>query len=263
MLLELNVETSIVLWFTFGTFYYLVYLSLKGYLKYTLAEIKNAFREVLLVAMTSCLGALLWFWGTTMTDPTSVAFILQSTRVFTFIMGTLVLSEKLSFRESLGALFAFLGVFILTFATKEVQLLSVAILLTSAFSYALSNVLAKRYVERVKPLSLSFGRAMLISIILFIYSLTLRKLELLHSNTALGWGMLGALLAPFLTILLTYEALKCLEVSKFAVLYSLSSFFTILFGILLFSRLPTLQQVVGGGTIIAGVIIMTTSSKAR
>ena len=261
MLSRLNVETSVLLWFTLSLPYYLLYLSITRHLRSTLTEISHVVKEVVLVALASCSGALFWFWGTLMMTPASVALILQTNRIFTFILGLYLLGERLSIDKGIGALLAFSGVLTLTYSNEKVLLFPTMILLISSLSYAISNILAKIYVKKISPISLSFGRALFISITLLLYSLASRRLELQYFNSVIGFALLGAFLAPFLTIIMAYEAFKYIEISKFAILYSLSPFFTMLYGLLFFNLLPTLQQIIGGVAIVSGIALTMRSPK--
>ncbi|KYH41324.1 MAG: hypothetical protein AYL32_006090 [Candidatus Bathyarchaeota archaeon B26-2] len=262
MLLFLNVETSTFLWFSLGSLFYLSYIlpsKRRKKMKILLTELK----KVSAIAVFTGIGAILWFQGTVVAQPTNVAFIFQFSRVFTVLAGILLLGERLSPREGLGVLLALTGGFILTYTGEEARILNNLVLLASASSYAASHILAKIYVKDVDPISLAAGRTMLAAVLLFFYSLATGRLDLAVPLEALSWALLGAFIAPFLAVIFYYEAFKRVELSKVAAIISTQPFFTALYAVLFFATLPSLWQMVGGSIVTLGVMVLTSSRRSE
>ena len=208
-------------------------------------------------------GAILWFQGTIIAQPTNVAFIFQFSRVFIALAGVVLLGERLTSREYVGVLLAIIGGFILTCSGGEIHVLNNFILFASAFFYAVSHILAKLYVKSVSPSSLAAGRTMFLFFILLIYSLALGRLEVKIPPEVVGWALLGAFSAPFLTVISYYEALKRVEISKVVAIISFQPFFTALYAVLFFAVFPSLKQIIGGSIVTLGVVILATSRRNK
>ena len=223
-------------------------------------ELFSSFKKVFAIAFFSALGALLWFHGTKMTQPTNVSFIFQFSRLFTAMVGVSVLGERLSIRENVGVALAILGGFIITYTSGVNLAFANLILLASAFFYAISYILAKMYIRDLNLISMATGRSIFISLMLLAYSSVLGKLRMDLQYEAIGWGMLGAFFGPFLTILLFYSALDRLEISKVSAILSTQPFFTVLFSIVIFNVIPDFGQLVGGAMATVGIMMLTGSS---
>ena len=253
----LNVEMSIFIWFLFGSLFNLAYLLLSKRIDEIKMIIKS-WRKILMVGFFTNLGAILWFYGTLMEDPTNVAFIFQFSRIFIALIGIFIFGERLKTSEYFGVILAFIGGLILTYTGEEAKVLNSLILFTSAFSYAMTHILAKVYVKDISPPSLAAGRSMIVAGAMLAYALIFGKFKTNIPLEALGWASLGALTAPFLSVTLYYEAYKRIEISKAAAILSAQPFFTALYMAILFSYLPTLKQLISGSIITLGILMLTT-----
>ncbi|RJS84829.1 DMT family transporter [Candidatus Bathyarchaeota archaeon] len=261
MLSFLNVETSALLWFSFGSIFHLAYILLSNN-KGQLRMIMKKSRKIFIVALFTVIGAIFWFEGTKIAQPTNIAFIFQFSRVFIAVIGVLLLGERLNRRECLGVVIALSGGFLLTYSGGVPQLLNNLLLFTSAFFYAVAHILVKVYIKDVKPIPMAAGRTMFVALILLLYSLLLGRLDIKVPVQALSWAVLGSFSAPFLAVISYYEALKRIEISKAVAILSTQPFFTALYAVLLFSTFPEPLQLIGGTIVTAGVIILA-SSKGR
>ncbi|HIE14996.1 TPA: DMT family transporter [Candidatus Bathyarchaeota archaeon] len=262
MLFFLNVETSALLWFSLGSVFYLLFL-LPSSRRRDIETIWKNIRKILVVAFFTGIGAIFWFEGTRLAQPTNVAFIFQFSRVFIALAGVILLREKLSLREGTGVLLALIGGFFLTCSGGVLKIIGNLILFTSAFFYAIAHILVKIYIEDVGPIPMAAGRTMLVALILFIYSIMLGRLNLQVPIEAFSWALLGAFTAPFLAVISYYEALKRIEISKAAAILSTQPFFTTLYASLFFSTFPSPFELLGGTIVTLGVMILALSSRKK
>jgi drug/metabolite transporter (DMT)-like permease len=68
--------------------------------------------------------------------------------------------------------------------------------------------------------------------------------------------IIGALSAPFLSFMFLYKALSLYEVSKVTAVRASIPFFVVLYSFLLFHTIPSLRQMLGGGIIIVGILVL-------
>ncbi len=189
-------------------------------------------------------------------DPGTAALLSKTSILFGVILGLIWLRERLTRLETVGALLAITGVFIITFQPGNYLRLGSLIVLASALMYALHAAPVKRHVTHMSLADFFLFRLAATTGFLFLFTVGRGQLVLP------GWpawailfmnGTLGAMIGRGLY----YLALRRLKLSQHSIVLTLSPVVTIGWTLLLFGITPTLQQLLGGLAVIAGVLMVT------
>jgi drug/metabolite transporter (DMT)-like permease len=205
-----------------------------------------------LVGLNTNLG----FLGVRYIDPGTAALLTRTSVVFGVALGLVWLGERLSRLELIGAALAVLGVFVVGFQPGDYLRVGALIIVAAAFLYAVHSAVVKRYGGAIPFAEFFFFR---------LASTTAVLLVLATVQGDLMWPGAGAwpylLLAATLNVVVSravyYLALRRLEMSRLTIFVTMSPVVTMLWSFLLFGSRPSVQDVVGGVAILAGVVIVT------
>jgi drug/metabolite transporter (DMT)-like permease len=212
-------------------------------------------RPLLALGLLNGLANYLFFTSIDLGDPTLVAFFSRSETIYTVLLGAWLLGERMRRYQWLGVGVAIAGAGLMTFRAGQVVWLMLWLTLMSNFFQALSTVIAKKSLSGVPPLLLSTLRAILMMVFLGLAGWVAGQLAWPGLTTWL-WIIGGAFFGPFLSYFLFYKSLHYLDISKGAVIRAMQPLFVAVYSLILFGTVISLQQFVGGLTMIAGVILM-------
>jgi len=150
---------------------------------------------------------------------------------------------------------AIVGTGVMTFRAGSVIWLMLLLTLLANFLLALSFLIAKKYLMGIQPLVLSTARTIIMTGMSGATAFISGDI-VLPSFTTWLWIAGGAFLAPFLSYVFFYQALRYFELSKAEVIRATQPLFVALYGLLLFGTLISGQQFWGGLLILAGVLLM-------
>jgi len=193
-------------------------------------------------------------------DPGTASVLAKTSVLFGLGFGLVWLQEKLRPTQIGGALVAMLGVFVISFQPGDYFRLGSLLILASAWMYALHAAIVKRYGSGLEFTEFFFFRLLVTTSFLFLFALGRRTLVW---PTATTWPLLILVGTVDIVISRTlyYVALRQLKLSIHAVVLTLSPAVAVLWSLLLFDVVPTPQQLVGGGAVIAGVSTVTLQSR--
>ena len=211
-------------------------------------------KEGIMLGIFNGVSALLWAFSIKMTSASISAFFLRFTTIFIIIIGIIFLKEKLKFWEIIGAAIAIMGAFMISFREPASLHLGILVIIITALVGAISEVVAKVYVKRIEPYTLSAMRT--------FYSLTV----MIAITAPLGritsvplWIIpvlaLASLLTAVLGFIFYYKAFELIEISQAAIIRTLDPFFVVLYAFIIFGTLPSGSEILGGSLIVAGVIV--------
>jgi len=195
-------------------------------------------------------------------DPGTASMIARINTLFALGFGIFWLKETLVRGEKIGAVIAVIGVFIIGFQPGGVdgQLwLGVLLVLGSSFTYALHAAIVKRQGGGIDFTNFFLFR--MLSSIFFLLIFAVGRGEMVWPSGWQVWLILIVTATVNVTISrgLYYVTLRRLNLSILTILLTLSPVITILWSLILFGELPTLQGFLGGTAVIAGVLFVTTS----
>ena len=194
-------------------------------------------------------------------DPGTASLLSQTSVLFGLAFGLFWLRDRLTRRQIAGALLAVSGVFVITFQPGNYLRLGALITVSSALMYALHAALAKAYGGEMDFVDFFFFRLLFTTGALLCVSLARGALSL-PTPGALALIVLVGTVDVVLSRTLYYLALRRLKLSVHTLVLTLSPIAAIAWSLLLFKSMPSTQQLVGGGAVIAGVMIVTRSRAA-
>lgn len=206
-------------------------------------------------------STVLTFMSVAFIDPGTASLLGKSSIVFGVGLGVLWLRERFTITQTIGALTAMVGVVIISFQTGDYLRLGSLIVVLASLLYALHTALFKRYGGGISLADFFLFR--LGSTTVFLLVVVLARDDLLLPRGWQAWTVL--FLAGTMNIVLSralyYLALQRLDLSFHSIILTLSPVVAVGWTLLLFGIWPTVQQLVGGAAVIAGV--MLTASQVR
>ena len=189
-------------------------------------------------------------------DPGTASLLAQTSTIFALALSLIWLREHLNRLEVVGGLVAVMGVFIIDFQTGDYWQLGSLLVLASSFMYALHAAIVKRHGGELDFRNFFLWRVASTTGFLLIF--TVARDQLVWPEPR-AWIILVAAgtIDVVISRMLYYLALRRLRMSFHTVILTLSPVITILWSIALFGELPTLQGLIGGAAVLAGVAIIT------
>jgi len=206
--------------------------------------------------------AAIWtYWiGIKMMDPTLASLLNRTETLVTILLGIVILGERFSRGEALGAILALAGIVLMKFTLRVEYSTGFWVVVFSAVCFGTAEFIAKIAVRYVDPLTLSFVRN-LVSAVMFWVAVAFVG----TSFTGVGsvfWGVIIiAIMGPILTRPIYLVALKHIEVSKVALINQSQPVFVAIMAILALKQTPALREIIGGVFVIGGCLLIILSRK--
>jgi drug/metabolite transporter (DMT)-like permease len=222
-----------------------------------LAVLRRYFWFFLTIGFLIAASTALTYISVAYVDPGTASLLSKTAVVFGLGFGIIWLRERLTTFESLGALVALAGTFIITFQPGDYLRLGSLIVVASAILYSLHTALVKRQDGDMSLVEFFLFR--LICTTGFLILFTASRGELVRPTAWQAWFFLILTGTVDVTVSrgLYYLALRRLTLSHHSLILTLSPAASIVWTLLLFGVSPTAQQLVGGAAILAGVLMVT------
>lgn len=187
-------------------------------------------------------------------DPGTASMLSRTTTIFSIGLGVWWLHERLRRRQAIGAIFALVGVAIITFQPGDVVQLGSMLIIVGSLMYAAHAALVKRYGQGMDFLTFFFGRLLFTALSLSLFALIWSPIT---APSPIAWALLiiTGTVDVVISRTLYYLALRRLTVSLHAIILTLSPVATILWSLLFFGAFPTVQQLLGGLIVMVGVAL--------
>jgi drug/metabolite transporter (DMT)-like permease len=194
-------------------------------------------------------------------EPATVSFLSRFEVIMTVVLAYIILKERLLFIEIIGGLIALAGVFILKFKTNMVVSYAATLMIISSFFFAVAEIIIKKNIAKLGTARFLFYRNMFVTFIMFIIlPISGHRLYIPDINTLLL--ILGAaILLPVLGRGTYMEALQRINISRAVLITQSTPLFTALFAFVILYTYPPAIEWLGGGLIIAGVVLVKISEK--
>ena len=222
----------------------------------------NAFRMfrqcwhfVFAIGVLTAAIVLIFSTAVRLVDPALVSFFTRFEIVFTMILGMLLFRERLNRLELFGVTATVSGALIMTYRAGEIILFAFALGLTNSLLVSIRTLLGKVAVQHLEPAVLVALSRLIACLLALLYAIAFGVLQL-PSSTNLLIIIIGAFFGPFLGFMLLYKALSLSEVSRVSALRTSFPFFVALYSFLLFRTIPSPRQMLGGGIIVAGILVL-------
>ncbi|MDP6295134.1 MAG: DMT family transporter [SAR324 cluster bacterium] len=189
-------------------------------------------------------------------SPTLLVLVSRIEIIIAMLLSWMFLKEFIGIRVWMSVVVIVLGIIVmkmdsLTFDLKNWSPFLWAV--TSAFSFASMQVLAKRIIDEINPQVLNVLRLAIALIILWSLAEVRSGVADLQSSEW-KWLALAAFCGPFMGRVSYTYALRYLTVSKAVIIGSFSPATTLLFELLVFGTLISSYEAIGGTIMLAGIL---------
>jgi drug/metabolite transporter (DMT)-like permease len=205
--------------------------------------------------------AIWTYWiGLKMMDPTLASFLNRSETLVTISLGILILGERFSREEGFGAFLVLAGIVLMKFTFRAEYSAGFWVVLFSAVCFGTAEFIAKIAVRYVDPVTLSFLRNVISSVLFWIaVAFVGTSFEGVGS---VWWGILIiAFAGPILTRPIYLYALKHIEVSKVALINQSQPVFVAILALVALSQTPAPREIIGGIFVIGGCLLIIISRR--
>jgi len=189
-------------------------------------------------------------------SPTLLVLVSRIEIIIAMLLSWMFLKELISIRVWMSVVIIVLGIIVMKMDSLTFDLNNWSSFLwavTSAFSFASMQVLAKRIIDEINPQVLNVLRLAIALIILW----SLAEVRSGVTNLQSGewkWIALAAFCGPFMGRVSYTYALRYLTVSKAVIIGSFSPATTLLFELLVFGTLISSYEAIGGTIMLAGIL---------
>lgn len=256
--------TSSFYYMTVATIEIALFAAVRGNIKWQIFR-ENA-RFFLIIGFLIATATALSFASVAYIDPGTASLIARMNTIFALAFSIFWLKERLAPGEKVGAVVAVIGVFVISFQPGTpggLLWLGTVLVLSANFTYALHAAIVKRYGEGIEFTNFFLFR--MATSILFLLIFATARGEMVWPRGPQVWWIL--LLAGTLNVTVSrtlyYLVLRRFKLSIHTILLTLSPVVTILWSLALFGERPSLQGLLGGLIVIAGVILVTTSRNRK
>lgn len=193
-------------------------------------------------------------------DPSVTSFLGNLFPVFLTAMGIVFLKERFSMLEAFGGILAISGAFVISYSGelewRKFFIPGTGWVVVNTFLAASFSALVKKNVHKASPVVFNLnsnGWIFLSFLGYFLYSGQTARIPVI----AFGNIALGAFFGSFLGLLCLYYSYNYIDASRSSIIQSLKGIFVLVMAYFFFGTVPLSIQLLGGGIIITGVLIMT------
>lgn len=205
--------------------------------------------------------AIWTYWiGLKMMDPTLASFLNRFETLVTISLGIVILGERFTKGEAVGALLALGGIVLMKLTFRAEYSTGFWVVLFSALCFGTAEFIAKIAVRYVDPLTLSFLRNV-ISSVLFWIAVAFLGTSFEGAGTVWWAILIIAFAGPILTRPIYLYALKHIEVSKVALVNQSQPVFVAILALVALSQTPAPREIIGGLFVIGGCLLIIISRK--
>lgn len=190
-------------------------------------------------------------------EPGVASLLSQMSILFGLALGVFWLRDKLTRRQMIGAAIAIVGVVVITFEPGNFLRLGALLVIGSSFIYALHAAIVKRYGTGIDFLEFFVWRLVVTTGFLIASAAVQRQLAFPTRLEAWGILLVAGTVDVVISRTLYYTALRRLPISIHSLIFTISPIVTIIWSLVLFGSLPTLQELLGGVAVLVGVGIVT------
>ncbi len=205
--------------------------------------------------------AIWTYWiGLKMMDPTLASFLNRFETLVTISLGIVILGERFTKGEGLGTFLMLGGIVLMKFTFRAEYSAGFWVVLFAALCFGTAEFIAKIAVRYVDPLTLSFLRNVITSVLFWIaVAFTGTSFE---GAGSVWWAILiVAFAGPILTRPIYLYALKHIEVSKAALINQSQPVFVAILALVALSQTPAPREIMGGLFVIGGCLLIIVSRR--
>ncbi len=224
---------------------------LKDGVKLYSAFSSKALKYTLLYTLFS-IAALSGFWaGLSMVEASKVGFIGRLQILVIVLLGVIFLKERFRPFEIFAGMIILGGIYVLHSTFPKHISLGFWILLFSAFSFGVVEILAKVTVRYCEPYKFNTVRNLIAGLALIIMAFIKGNPDLQLGKIWIG-VIAMSFLGPVIGRVFYLYALKYTEVTKASLVSQIQPVFVVILGIVFLDEFPETMELLGGGLVIIG-----------
>ena len=258
-----TMPTSLFLlwWFFFAGVWasFILYYKRKDFLCYVKTIKKHKFFFIYFT-ISETYGAFIFFYLIKIINPAVVSFLGSVTPLFVAIIAFFYIGEKLSLREMLGGALSMAGVFFITYASPDVSIFYVFLIMSTVMVYSFNNVLVKKKTKDIPPILITLIRIFFLFIAYLIYNFIRGGIRLpdLREFILLSGG---SLLGPILGMLALFTAFKYIKSTEVSLIKNSQPFFVVVFSYIFLGIVISVEQLVAGILITLGISFIVSEKR--
>lgn len=252
---DLHPETTTFFWF-FGAF--LVALALFPFLRSQRRELRRIrrYRDIFIwSSVLTSAGAALWMVSLWTIGPALTSFLMKAQTLFALLLGVAFLGERLNRWESVGIAMTIAGGVVVAYQREGYLIFGTAMALLSALLYSLLSFMVKKIAQDLNMLMVATLRALGVSIVLFVYLAVTGTFEPPGLGQAMAMACGGAC-GAYIAKASQFHSIKLLDISRTTAVMPMESIFVLIFAHFLFDDLPSATKLLGGASIMVGVVFL-------
>ncbi len=213
--------------------------------------LKNLSKAVLLISFLNAIRIFLWLFAYVNTTVGNAVLILYTWPIFTVLLSSVMLKEKLTGKKLLLSFLAFMGIVII-FSNKEFSLqnkdfIGMAAMLLSAFLGAMTTILYKKQLSKYSTSEMIFYQNVAGVALFLPFMLTSVSFPTFFQAVVLS---IYSIIVGILSYILWFSGLRKMKASTLAIITYSEVFSAIILGVLVLNEQFTWNMIVGGGIIL-------------
>lgn len=254
----------------FGLYYFgigflinLIFILISGKIKQLRGISKGVVGLLILLGAIDLASNITFFMSIqAIPDPSVTSFLGNLFPVFLSTLGIVFLKERFTLIETLGALLAILGAFVISYSgemeIRKFFIPGTGLVVLNTFFAATVSVIVKKNVNKTSPEVFNLNSNGWIFLFFLAYFIQSGQ-SLIIPVKAFQNIALGAFFGAYLGLLSFYYSYRYIAASRSSIVQSLKGIFVLIIGYFYLGNFPLAIQLWGGGITIAGVLVMTMS----
>jgi drug/metabolite transporter (DMT)-like permease len=251
-----NPQTFSLIWISASTIYsFLIALSFQRFRNQSCFRVPAGSRGRMILLGVFCGLAMVFAWsGLKHLDPTFQAFLFRFQPLISVLFGVLFLGETVVLLEVIAMGIMVSGALVSISGRWEVVGLGFCLSLLAAVSTAMQTLIGKERIHLLHPAALTFYRVGIGTTVVVLWVLIVGGLDFDVRLSCWLVTLCGGLLGPTLGYFLTFSSYRHWTLTRSSQVLILQPVFVFPMAWFFLDRIPALQELVGGGLVLAGSI---------
>ncbi len=243
--------TFSLVWTAAATVYSFVYVLATGQAR-SLMIAPESRRTILVMGLATGIGMILSWEGLSRLDPSFTSFLWRLQSLLTILISFLILRERLMAIEFFPMAVMVGGGVLSTLGRWHVVGTGTTLTLLSCVTVTVQMLAAKLEAQRTSYAILVFYRLSIAVVVIAAWALLTGKMDFRVGLSFWGVTLLGALLGPCASFLLTFKAYQYWELSRATIVRTAQPLFVLPMAYLAFGSIPKGRVLLGGFLILGG-----------
>lgn len=246
-----NPETFSFVWTAAAAFYSLIIVLSSGQCRQMALSSRNV-RDVVIMGLATGVTMISAWAGLAQLDSSFAAFLWRFQPALTIILSVLFLREKLLGKEIVPFVVMILGGCLSTIGRWDTVGSGVILTILACFTASVQMLIAKARVHEIHPNILVVYRVGIGAVVIMLWSLLTRRIDLNVEAPYWYVTLLGAFLGPSASFLLTFRSYRYWDLSRSSMVKTAQPLFVLPLAYAVFGKLPAGKELLGGCLILIG-----------